>query len=69
MIRVPRPVRAIVTGDQLNKEVMIINSPMRLGVGGRARLARLEMNHQVVMSGSITCMPRARSMVRLWVRS
>lgn len=69
VMRVPVPVRRRVQLDQLNKEVIIISSPMRLGRGGRARLARLAMNHQVVMRGSSTCKPRARIIVRLWVRS
>lgn len=65
----PSPVKPIVQGDQLNREVMIISSPIRLGRGGRARLARLVINHQAVISGSIICIPRASSMVRLCVRS
>lgn len=69
MMRVPAPVRARVQADQLNKEVIIINSPMRFGRGGRARFARLLTNHQVAMRGRIVCMPRARSIVRLCVRS
>lgn len=69
MMRVPVPVRMRVHQDQLNKAVMIINSPMRFGRGGRAKLARLAMNHQVVIRGRIICRPRANSIVRLWVRS
>lgn len=53
MIRVPTPVSAIVHQDQLNSEVIIISSPIRLGKGGRARLARLAMNHQAVIRGRI----------------
>lgn len=52
MIKVPAPVKARVNQDQLNREVIIINSPMRLGSGGRARFARLAINHQVVIRGS-----------------
>lgn len=69
MIRVPSPVRAMVHQDQLNREVMIINSPIRLGSGGSARLARLAMNHQAVIRGRAICSPRASSIVRLCVRS
>lgn len=69
MIKVPSPVKMMVHQDQLNKEVIIISSPMRLGSGGSARLARLARNHQVVISGRAICSPRASSMVRLWVRS
>lgn len=65
MIRVPSPVRIMVHQDQLNREVIIISSPMRLGSGGRARLARLARNHQMVISGRAICSPRASSMVRL----
>lgn len=47
----PAPVRMRVHHDQLNREVIIISSPIRLGSGGRARFARLAVNHQVVISG------------------
>lgn len=59
----------IVHGDQLNRVVMIMSSPIRLGRGGSARLARFARNHQVAVRGKITCNPRARIIVRLWVRS
>lgn len=65
----PAPVKIRVHQDQLKREVMIINSPMRLGSGGRARFAKLAMNHQVVINGRTICRPRARIIVRLWVRS
>lgn len=60
---------AIVHGDQLNSVVIIISSPIRLGSGGSARLARLAINHHTAVNGKIICNPRARIMVRLWVRS
>lgn len=66
---VPAPVKARVHQDQLKRDVIIINSPMRFGSGGRARLARLAMNHQVAISGRTICRPRARTIVRLCVRS
>lgn len=66
---VPVPVRARVQGDQLNREVIIISSPMRLGRGGRARFARLLTNHHVAIRGRMVCMPRASIIVRLCVRS
>lgn len=50
-MRVPAPVNARVQWDQLNSEVRIMSSPIRLGRGGRARLARLAMNHHVVIKG------------------
>lgn len=68
-MRVPAPVSSRVHQDQLNREVIIINSPIRLGSGGRARLAKLAINHHVVISGRAICRPRARISVRLWVRS
>lgn len=49
--------------------MIIISSPIRLGRGGSAKLARLEINHHVAMSGRIVCRPRARIIVRLCVRS
>lgn len=48
---------------------MIISSPIRLGRGGRARFAKLETSHHTAVSGKMTCRPRARTIVRLWVRS
>lgn len=69
MIRVPVPVRARVHHDQLNRDVMMTNSPMRFGRGGKAKLARLAINHQVVARGRTICRPRARIIVRLCVRS
>lgn len=69
MMRVPAPVSIMVHHDQFSKEVIIISSPMRLGRGGRARLARLEINHHAVIRGRRVCIPRASTMVRLWVRS
>lgn len=54
MIRVPEPVNARVHQDQLKREVIIMSSPMRLGNGGKARLARLEINHQVAIRGKAT---------------
>lgn len=65
VIRVPAPVSRRVNQDQLNREVMIISSPMRLGSGGSARLARLARNHQDVIRGRMVCRPRARTIVRL----
>lgn len=69
MINVPAPVRIIVHQDQLTREVRIISSPIRLGSGGRARFAKLAMNHQAAIRGSRVWSPRASTMVRLWVRS
>lgn len=52
MISIPAPVKIRVDQDQLIREVTIISSAIRLGSGGRARLARLAKNHQVVIRGS-----------------
>lgn len=48
---------------------MIVSSPIRLGKGGSAKLAKFAKNHQVAVNGKIICSPRARIIVRLWVRS
>lgn len=69
VISVPRPVRRMVQYDQLNREVIIISSPIRLGRGGSAKLARFEINHQVAIRGRIICRPRVSNNVRLCVRS
>lgn len=65
VIRVPVPVRARVQGDQLNMAVIIKSSPIRLGKGGRAKLAKLAINHQTAVRGKIICNPRAKIIVRL----
>lgn len=69
MSRVPVPVSRSVNHDQLNSEVIIMISPIRLGSGGSARLARVAVSHQKVINGATICSPRARSIVRLCVRS
>lgn len=61
----PSPVSRRVELDQLKREVIIISSPIRLGRGGRAKLARLARNHHEVISGRAAWSPRARSIVRL----
>lgn len=55
--------------DQENIEVVIISSPIKLIVGGRARLARLAKIHHVAIRGNTICSPRAIIIVRLWMRS
>lgn len=40
-------------------------SPIKLGSGGRARLARLAVNHQTAVRGKSIWSPRASTMVRL----
>lgn len=46
-----------------------MSSPIKFGSGGKARFARLAINHQVVIRGSTICRPRANTIVRLCVRS
>lgn len=69
MIRVPAPVKISVQGDQSNIVQITINSAIRLGRGGRARFARLAMNHEVAIRGRAIWRPRASTIVRLCVRS
>lgn len=68
-MRVPAPVRKMVHGDQLNREAIIRSSPIRFGSGGRARFARVAVNHQAVIRGKAIWSPRAKTIIRLWVRS
>lgn len=63
------PARVIVRLDQENDEMITSSSPIRLMEGGRARLARLASSHHAVISGRMVCSPRARIIVRLWIRS
>lgn len=48
---------------------MIVNSAIRLVVGGRAMLVRLARSHHVDINGRRGCRPRVRIRMRLWVRS
>ena len=63
------PMRIIVMLDHENDDITTNSSPMRLIVGGKARLVRLASSHHMAISGRSVCSPRARIMVRLWVRS
>lgn len=65
MIRMFIPINMIVELAHENEDVIMINSPIRLIDGGRARLAKLPSIHHVPMSGRIICMPRAKIIVRL----
>ena len=69
MISVFNPISRMVSLDHENDVMIMINSPMRLMVGGRARFARPAVSHHVAISGSKDCNPRARIIVRLWMRS
>lgn len=55
--------------DQENIDITTNSSPIRLMVGGRARLVRLARSHQAAINGRMVCRPRARIIVRLWIRS
>ena len=59
----------IVSFDHANAVIIIKSSPTRLIEGGRARLVRLAISHHSAMRGSSVCKPRARIIVRLWMRS
>lgn len=63
------PIRIMEKLDQEKSDIVINNSPIRLIDGGRARLARLAISHEVAISGKIICRPRAMIIVRLWMRS
>lgn len=69
VIRVADPVSRRVNQDQLKTEIIIISSPIRLGEGGKARLASVISSHHDVIKGRVICNPRANTIVRLWVRS
>lgn len=63
------PVRIIVGEDQLKRAIIIVNSAMRLVVGGRAMLVRFASSHHSPMRGRRGCRPRVRTRMRLCVRS
>lgn len=65
MRRILVPNRMMDGVDQENRETVIISSPIRLIVGGRARLAKLAMIHHVAIKGNVICRPRAMIIVRL----
>lgn len=67
MIFNPRRIRERL--DHENIDITTNSSPIKLMVGGRARLVRLASSHQVAIRGRSICRPRARIIVRLWIRS
>lgn len=69
VITIFTPIRIIVMLDHEKVDITTNSSPIKLIVGGRAKLVRLASSHQVAISGRSVCRPRARSMVRLWIRS
>ena len=69
VITIFTPIRIIVMLDHEKVDITTNSSPIKLIVGGRAKLVRLASSHQVAISGRSVCRPRARIMVRLWIRS
>lgn len=63
------PNRIIEKLDHENIDTVTNNSPIRLIEGGRAKFVKLARSHQAVIRGRIICKPRAKIIVRLWVRS
>ena len=59
------PIKRIVILDHENVAITTNSSPIRLIVGGRARLVNPANSHQAAISGRSVCKPRARIMVRL----
>lgn len=59
------PIRVMVMLDHENEVITTSNSPIRLMVGGSARLVRLASSHHMAISGSRVCRPRVRIMIRL----
>lgn len=65
MITIFSPIKMIVMLDQENVDITTNSSPIKLIVGGRARLVRLARSHQVAINGRNVCKPRAKIIVRL----
>lgn len=65
VINMFRPRARIVKLDHLNVVMATSSSPIKLIVGGRARLVRLASSHHEAIRGNNVCNPRARIMVRL----
>lgn len=59
------PVNNSVMSSQLKSETIIVSSPMRLIVGGRAMFIALAKNHQVVRAGVVSCIPCIARSVRV----
>lgn len=69
MITVLIPSRMMEKFDHENDATITISSPNKLIDGGRARFVRLARSHHVHINGSSTWRPRAKIIVRLWMRS
>lgn len=69
VINIEIPNRMIVIGHQLNRDVAIRSSPVKLMLGGVAIFIRLVSSHQDVSMGRMLWKPRVRIMIRVLVRS
>ena len=65
VITIFSPNRIIVILDHEKVDITTNSSPIRLIVGGKARLVRLAKSHQVAISGRNVCGPQARIIVQL----
>ena len=65
VITIFNPIKIIVILDHENVDITTNSSPIRLIVGGRARLVRLAKSHQVAVSGRNVCRPQARIIIWL----
>lgn len=69
VISMLNPVNIMVKLDQEKAAKIVNNSPIRLMVGGRARLARFARSHHRAKRGNSVWRPRVNIIVRLWIRS
>lgn len=69
VISIESPSMMMVVGHQLNKDVRIINSPVKLMLGGMAMFIRLAVSHQAVIIGRMLWNPRVSIRIRVCVRS
>ncbi len=65
VITIFNPINRIVMLDHEKVVSITNNSPIRLIVGGKARLVRLAISHHAAIRGRSVCNPRARIIVRL----
>ena len=65
IITVFAPIKIVVMLDHEKVDITTNSSPVRLIVGGRARLVKLAKSHQVAISGRNVCWPQARIIVQL----
>lgn len=63
------PIKTIVILDHENEAITTNSSPIKLIEGGSAKLVMLASSHHAAIKGKSVCKPRARIIVRLWIRS